>query len=55
MARQQDEVVFETRDLKINALRDDGTELPIVKGVDFKVRRGEVVALIGESLSLIHI
>ena len=49
MARQQDEVVFETRDLKINALRDDGTELPIVKGVDFKVRRGEVVALIGES------
>jgi len=43
------EVVFEARGLKINALRDDKSELPIVKGVDFKVRRGEVVALIGES------
>lgn len=47
--RNMDEVVFEARDLKINAIRDDGSELPIVKGVDFKVRRGEVVALIGES------
>jgi len=43
------DVVFEARDLRIHAVRDDGTELPIVKGVDFKVRRGEVVALIGES------
>ena len=47
--RDMDEVVFECRDLKIHAVRDDGSELPIVKGVDFKVRRGEVVALIGES------
>jgi len=47
--RDMDEVVFEARDLKIHAVRDDGSELPIVKGVDFKVRRGEVVALIGES------
>ena len=43
------DVVFEARDLKINAIRDDGSELPIVKGANFKVRRGEVVALIGES------
>ena len=43
------DLIFEARDLKINAVRDDGSELPIVKGVDFKVRRGEVVALIGES------
>ena len=51
MARNSDnnDVIFEVRDLKINAVRDDGSELPIVKGVDFKVRRGEVVALIGES------
>ncbi len=51
MARPSDsnDVIFEARDLKINAVRDDGSELPIVKGVDFKVRRGEVVALIGES------
>ena len=70
MAKHSDnnDVIFEARDLKINAVRDDGSELPIVKGVDFKVRRGEVVALIGESgsgkttislsalgLSLIHI
>ena len=51
MARHSDDndVIFEARDLKINAVRDDGSELPIVKRVDFKVRRGEVVALIGES------
>ena len=51
MAKNSDDndVIFEARDLKINAVRDDGSELPIVKGVDFKVRRGEVVALIGES------
>ena len=51
MAKTSDtnDVIFEARDLKINAVRDDGSELPIVKGVDFKVRRGEVVALIGES------
>lgn len=49
MSKSTDEVVFETRGLKIHAVRDDGSELPIVKGVDFKVRRGEVVALIGES------
>ena len=47
--RNMDDVVFEARDLRIHAIRDDGSELPIVKGVDFKVRRGEVVALIGES------
>ena len=41
--------IFEARDLRINAVQDDGSELPIVKGVDFKVCRGEVVALIGES------
>ena len=51
MAKHSDDndVIFEARDLKINAVRDDGSELPIVKRVDFKVRRGEVVALIGES------
>ena len=42
-------VVFEASNLCINAVRDDGSELPIVKGVNFQVREGEVVALIGES------
>ena len=46
---KQSDVVFEARDLEINAIREDGSELPIVKGVSFKARRGEVVALIGES------
>ena len=42
-------IVFETVDLRIHAVRDDGSELPIVKGVNIKVPRGNVVALIGES------
>ncbi|MGB7206095.1 MAG: ABC transporter ATP-binding protein [Anderseniella sp.] len=47
--KTEGEVVFEVCDLRIHAIRDDGSELPIVKGVDFQVKRGEVVALIGES------
>ncbi|RKF16291.1 dipeptide ABC transporter ATP-binding protein [Roseovarius spongiae] len=47
-SRTQD-VIFEARDLHISARREDGAEVPIVKGVNFTVRRGEVVALIGES------
>ena len=37
MAKHSDDndVIFEARDLKINAVRDDGSELPIVKGVVF--------------------
>ncbi len=46
---QKDDVVFEAKDLRISAIRENAEDLPIVKGVDFKVRRGEVVALIGES------
>ena len=42
-------VVFEAKNLCINAVRDDGSELPIVKDANFKVSEGEVVALIGES------
>lgn len=43
------EVVFEAEDLVISAIREDGSSLPIVKGVNFQVHKGEVVALIGES------
>ncbi len=43
------DVIFEADDLVISAQRDDGTELHIVNGVNFKVHKGEVVALIGES------
>ena len=51
MAKDQfsEDVIFEARDLRIAARREDGSAIPIVKGVNFKVRRGEVVALIGES------
>jgi peptide/nickel transport system ATP-binding protein len=43
------DIIFEARGLKISAPQSDGSETPIVKGVDFQVPRGKVVALIGES------
>ena len=41
--------LLEVDQLKIDARKDDGSLNPIVKGVSFNVKRGEVVALIGES------
>ena len=41
--------LLEVDRLTIDARRDDGGLTPIVKGVSFNVKRGEVVALIGES------
>lgn len=41
--------LLEVKDLKIHARKDDGTIIPIVKGVSFDIQPGEVVALIGES------
>ena len=41
--------LLEIDQLQIDARKDDGSLLPIVKGVSFNVNRGEVVALIGES------
>ncbi len=41
--------LFEIDNLQIQARKDDGTPIPIVKGVSFKVKAGQVVALIGES------
>lgn len=41
--------LLEVRDLKIEAPKKDGAAVPIVKGVSFDVKAGEVVALIGES------
>ena len=46
MATEPQDVIFEARDLRIQ-LEDGGRE--IVRGVDFTVPRGQVVALIGES------
>ena len=42
-------VLLEVDRLTIEARKDDDSLAPIVKGVSFSVRRGEVVALIGES------
>ena len=41
--------LLEVEKLKIDARKDDGSLLPIVKEVSFKVDRGQVLALIGES------
>ncbi len=41
--------LFEIDNLQIQARKEDGTPIPIVKGVSFSVKAGQVVALIGES------
>ncbi len=46
---EQREKLLEVKGLRISATNDDGVEIPIVKGVDFNIHKGEVVALIGES------
>ncbi|MFT6223535.1 MAG: ABC-type microcin C transport system duplicated ATPase subunit YejF [Paracoccaceae bacterium] len=40
--------VLQVRDLKVS-FRQDGRDIPAVKGVSFDVNRGETVALVGES------
>ena len=41
--------LLEVDNLQIQARKDDGNTIPIVKGVSFEVKAGQVVALIGES------
>jgi len=43
------DILLEIKDLKIQAPKENAPPIPIVKGVSFNVKRGEVVALIGES------
>jgi len=43
------DILLEVKDLKIQAPKRNALPIPIVNGVSFNVRRGEVVALIGES------
>ena len=41
--------LLEVRDLKIEAPQKEGLAIPIVKGVSFDVKAGEVVALFGQN------
>lgn len=41
--------LLEVKDLRIQARRENGEPIPIVKGVSFDIQPGEVCALIGES------
>lgn len=41
--------LVEVQGLRVNARKDDGTQVEIVKNVNFTVAPGEVLALIGES------
>jgi len=41
--------LVEIRDLKVEAKTDSGRVVEIIKGVDFEIAKGEIVALIGES------
>ncbi|SFU91268.1 peptide/nickel transport system ATP-binding protein [Pseudoduganella namucuonensis] len=41
--------LVQVQGLRVVARNDDGVEFPIVKGVDFAINQGEVLALIGES------
>ena len=43
------DIVFEAQDLCVSAYRHDAPPKQILKGINFTVRRGQVVALIGES------
>ena len=41
--------LVQVRGLRVVARNDEGVDVPIVKGVDFSLNKGEVLALIGES------
>lgn len=43
------DIVLRLNNLAIDARRDDGSTISIVRDINFDVKRGEVVALIGES------
>ena len=43
------DILLEVDNLQIQARNEQNETLPIVKGVSFDVKRGDVVALIGES------
>ncbi len=49
MSNQSTEKLVEVKGLRISAYNDEKKEIPIVKGVDFDIYKGQVVALIGES------
>ena len=46
-ARQNDTII-QVKDLKVNIKTNDGI-LTAVRGVDFEIRKGETLGLVGES------
>lgn len=45
----KEDLILELKDVKKSYYLANGTEIPVLKGIDLKIKRGEFVAIMGES------
>ena len=48
-------VIIEVEDLYKDFTTPAGKQVPVLRGINLTLREGEIVVLLGQSLSLIHI